>query len=82
MTARLGALDGRLSAALAPQAEELRLRPGHSEVEEVVTKVVSAAQAEMTTRLDSLEETVLTLAEALLRPSRRLPDQRRDNSRP
>jgi hypothetical protein len=32
-------------------------------------------------RLERLEETVLTLAEALLRPSRRLPDQRRDNGR-
>jgi chromosome segregation ATPase len=80
---QLGQLPTSLGLEEAQQrlAEELRLRPGHSEVEEVVTKVVSAAQAEMTTRLDSLEETVLTLAEALLRPSRRLPDQRRDNGR-
>ena len=81
LTGRLSALDERLSGALVPLADEVRLRPGHAEVEEVVAKVVSAAQAEMTTRLDSLEETVLTLAEALLRPARRGPDQRRDGDR-
>ena len=68
--ATIKALDERVSGALAPLADELRLRPGHAEVEEIVAKVVGAAQAEMTTRLDSLEETVLTLAEALLRPAR------------
>ena len=77
-TPRIKALDERVSGALAPLADELRLRPGHAEVEEIVAKVVGAAQAEMTTRLDSLEETVLTLAEALLRPARHTPDQRRN----
>ena len=76
--ATIKALDERVSGALAPLADELRLRPGHAEVEEIVAKVVGAAQAEMTTRLDSLEETVLTLAEALLRPARHMPDQRRN----
>ena len=56
-------------------ADELRSRPGHAEVEDVVTKVVSAVvstvQSDMAHRLESLEETVLTLAEALLRPGRR-----------
>jgi hypothetical protein len=33
----------------------------------------------MATRLDSLEETVITLAEPLLRPTHRLPDQRGDD---
>jgi archaellum component FlaC len=80
-TERLGTLDERLSGELTPLADELRLRPGHADVEEVVAKVVSAAQAEMTARLDSLEETVLTLAEALLRPARQIPDQRREGER-
>jgi len=48
------------------------LRPGHTEVEEIVTKVVAAAEAAMATRLDSLAETVLTLAEPLLRPAHRM----------
>jgi hypothetical protein len=81
VTERLGTLDERLSGAPTPLADELRLRPGHADVEEVVAKVVSAAQAEMTARLDSLEETVLTLAEALLRPARQIPDQRREGER-
>jgi len=38
---------------------------------------VAAAAAAMATRLDSLEETVITLAEPLLRPTHRMPDQRR-----
>ena len=81
VTARLSTLDERLSEALTPLTDELRLRPGQAEVEEVVAKVVSAAQAEMTARLDSLEETVLALAEALLRPVRHIADQRRDGER-
>jgi hypothetical protein len=43
--------------------------PGHAEVAEVVAKIVDAAQGEVTARIGSLEETVLTLAEALLRPA-------------
>jgi len=39
--------------------------------------VAAAAAAAMATRLDSLEETVITLAEPLLRPTHRMPDQRR-----
>ncbi len=81
VTARLSTLDERLSDALTPLTDELRLRSGHAEVEEVVAKVVSAAQAEMTARLDSLEQTVLTLAEAMLRPVRHIADQRREGER-
>ena len=33
-----------------------------------MAKIVDAAQGEVTARIGSLEETVLTLAEALLRP--------------
>ena len=39
--------------------------------------MAAAAAAAMATRLDSLEETVITLAEPLLRPTHRMPDQRR-----
>ena len=81
---RIASIDDRIgsvSEALTPLTDELRLRPGRAEVEEVVAKVVSAAQAEMTARLDSLEETVLALAEALLRPVRHIADQRRDGER-
>ncbi len=78
---RAAPVDGRLGALLsgtvAPLADELRLRPGRTEVEEIVTKVVAAAEAATAARLDSLEEAVLTLAEALLRPAPRRPDQRR-----
>ena len=68
---------------LSPLADELRSRPGHAEVEDVVSKVVTAVvstvQSDMASRLDSLEETVLTLAEALLRPSRRTVPGQRDS---
>ena len=43
--------------------------------------MVAAAETAMATRLDSLEETVITLAEPLLRPTHRLPDQRRGDDR-
>jgi len=73
---RLAATDGRLTLlgsqfteALKPLAEDLRARPVHSDIEAVVTKVVEAVQADISTRLTSLEDTVLTLAEALLRPA-------------
>ncbi|HUN38387.1 MAG TPA: hypothetical protein VMU95_40875 [Trebonia sp.] len=73
---RLAATDGRLALlgsqfteALKPLAEELRARPVHSDIEAVVTKVVEAMHGDISTRLTSLEDTVLTLAEALLRPA-------------
>jgi predicted nucleic acid-binding Zn-ribbon protein len=73
---RLAATDGRLSLlgtqfseALKPLAEELRARPVRSDIEAVVTKVVEAVHGDISTRLTSLEDTVLTLAEALLRPA-------------
>jgi len=73
---RLAATDGRLTLlgsqfteALKPLAEELRARPVRSEIEAVVSKIVEAMHGDITTRLTSLEDTVLTLAEALLRPA-------------
>jgi hypothetical protein len=38
------------------------------EIHDTVAKIVDAAQNDVSTQLGSLEETVLTLAEALLRP--------------
>ena len=69
---RFGSLDSRLGGQLAdqlePLADELRSRAGHIEIQETLAKIVDAAQSDVTTQLGSLEETVLTLAEALLRP--------------
>ena len=53
---------------LEPLADELRSRPGHVEIQETLAKIVDAAQSDVATQLGSLEATVLTLAEALLRP--------------
>ena len=41
--------------------------------------MVAAGEAAMAARLDLLQETVPTLAEPLLRPTHRMPDQRRGN---
>jgi chromosome segregation ATPase len=81
LAARLDALDDHLTAAVAPLAGELRSQPGKAEVEAAVSKVVSAAQSDIVTRLNSLEETVLTLAEALLRPASRPAADGREGDR-
>ena len=65
---RLTGQEERLVAWFEPLAEEVRSRPRHAEVADAVAKVVDAAQGEVTAQIGSLEETVLTLAEALLRP--------------
>jgi hypothetical protein len=41
------------------------------DIQDILAKIVDAAQNDMATQLGSLEETVLTLAEALLRPNGR-----------
>jgi predicted nucleic acid-binding Zn-ribbon protein len=66
---RIIALGGQFTDAIAPLADELRARPDRTEIEEVITKIVAAAHTDLSTRLTSLEDTVLTLAEALLRPA-------------
>lgn len=66
---RIAGLGGQFAEALAPLAEEVRARPGRTEIEALVTKVVENVHADLATRLSSLEDTVLTLAEALLRPA-------------
>ena len=75
---RIGAVDTRLiglekhlTEALASLTGELRSRPAHAEIEAAVSKIVDDSQAGVAIRLSSLEETVLTLAEALLRPASR-----------
>jgi len=55
---RLGSVDGKVGT-LGTRVEDLQ---------DILAKMVDAAQDDVTTRLGSLEETVLTLAEALLRP--------------
>jgi hypothetical protein len=57
-----------LADQLEPLADELRSRPGHIEIQVTLAKIVDAAQSDVATQLGSPEETVLTLAEALLRP--------------
>ena|SRR5689334_18631757 len=65
---RLETASGRLADQLEPLADELRSRPGHIEIQETLAKIVDAAQSDVATQLGSLEESVLTLAEALLQP--------------
>jgi hypothetical protein len=65
---RVDEVGGQLNDQLEPLADELRSRPGHIEIQETLAKIVDAAQSDVATQLGSLEETVLTLAEALLRP--------------
>jgi hypothetical protein len=84
---RVDAVGGRVDAVtkgLEPLADELRSRPGPAEVEDSITKIVDAAQTDVAARLGSLEETVLTLAEALLRPPNRpgpVPSPRGEGTR-
>ena len=68
-----------LADQLEPFADELRSRLGPGEIEETVAKIVDAAQHDLTAHLGSLEETVLTLAEALLRPQGREIPAPREN---
>ena len=65
---RVAMIGGQFAEAIAPLAEEMRARPTRGEVEETVRKWVEAAYSDLATRLSSLEDTILTLAEALLRP--------------
>jgi len=75
----------KLNEQLEPLADELQSRPGPIEIQETLAKIVDAAQSDVATQLGSLEETVLTLAEALLRPQApQIPTPReasRDSSR-
>jgi len=66
---RITLLSGHFTESLKPLAEEIRARLGRAEVEDIVTKIVETVHGDISYRLTSLEDTVLTLAEALLRPA-------------
>jgi hypothetical protein len=85
LAATLGTLDSKLTARLERLDERLddqydrvrsidgKLDAQSASVEETAAKAVQAATADIIARIASLEDTVLTLAEALLRPALRAP---------
>jgi hypothetical protein len=85
LAATLGALDSKLTARLERLDERLddqydrvrsvddKLDLQSASVEETVAKAAESANADIIARIASLEDTVLTLAEALLRPAIRAP---------
>ena len=81
LAATLGALDSKLTARierLDDQYDRVRSIDGKLDaqstgVDEAVAKAVESAAADILGRIASLEDTVLTLAEALLRPAIRAP---------
>jgi hypothetical protein len=85
LAATLGTLDSKLAARLERLDERLddqydrvrsidgKLDGQSASMEETVAKAVEAATAGISARIASLEDTFLTLAEALLRPAIRVP---------
>jgi uncharacterized protein YceH (UPF0502 family) len=85
LAATLGTLDSKLIARIERLDERLddqydrvrsidgKLDAQTAALEETVAKAVEAATADIIARVASLEDTVLTLAEALLRPAIRGP---------
>jgi hypothetical protein len=85
LAATLGTLDSKLMARIERLDERLddqydrvrsidgKLDGQAAGVESAVAKAVEAATADIVARVASLEDTVLTLAEALLRPAIRTP---------
>ena len=85
LAATLGALDSKLTARIERLDERLddqydrvrsidgKLDAQSTGVDEAVAKAVESAAADILGRIASLEDTVLTLAEALLRPAIRAP---------
>lgn len=67
----LESLDKRLADAAERLGEEVRARPDREEFEDTLAKMIEAVHADWARRLTSLEETMLALAEALLRPVHR-----------
>jgi len=67
---KLDALDKSIGENVAPITDAVRARPDREEVEETMSKIMESSHGDLTKRLASLEETVLALAEALLRPAR------------
>jgi chromosome segregation ATPase len=74
---RFDSIDGRLTeaaSALAPLLEVARARPDREQITETIngalTRAMEPAHGDLTRRLGALEENMLALAEALLRPAR------------
>lgn len=70
---RFDVIDTRLAEAATamPKLTELvRARPDRDQLSEAVDEVVQPTHTDLTRRLGALEETMLALAEALLRPAR------------
>lgn len=57
-------------AALVPLADMLRAQPDRAQLAEALGAIVEPVRTDLTRRLGALEETMLALAEALLRPAR------------
>ena len=57
-------------AALVPLADMLRAQPDRAQLAEALGAIVEPVRSDLTRRLGALEETMLALAEALLRPAR------------
>lgn len=72
----LNSLDQRLANAMDELGGDLRARPDREEFEDTLSKIIDAAHAEWARRLTALEETMLALAEALLRPAHRPAEAR------
>lgn len=72
-TKRFDSLDERVDqaqAALAPLAGMLRAQPDREQLGTALTRSMEPARSDLNRRLGALEETMLALAEALLRPTR------------
>lgn len=70
---RFAALDERVvqgQAALLPLADMLGAQPDREQLAEALSETMEPTRADLTRRLGALEETMLALAEALLRPTR------------
>ena len=70
---RFDSLDERVTqaeAALVPLADMLRAQPDRAQLADALGAIVEPVRTDLTRRLGALEETMLALAEALLRPAR------------
>ncbi|ACZ84150.1 hypothetical protein [Streptosporangium roseum] len=70
---RFAALDERVvqsQAALLPLADMLGAQPDREQLAEALSETMEPTRADLTRRLGALEETMLALAEVLLRPTR------------
>jgi hypothetical protein len=76
---KLDEIDQHVTSAVEPVLREIKQRPDRHEFEETVTEAVENSHDDITKRFTSLEETVLALAEALLRPGRGGKKKRRED---